>query len=869
MAYIVQFSDNSKVPIIVADESVNSLNTSLSLLGKNYLGYGEIVASNLVKLLEHCANTVPPINAIEGQLWFDTANQNFKYYDGSAWQALIDGTVDFSDIKDYPPNGEITPVEVLPLSAKDERAYIYSGSDLNNNLPHITGSITGNCQFTVPSQNSLFWARSAIPRINADTGDIYDGTGSWAWAIPITNIRSTIFNQITNVDLFEPVTVGPDSILTFRYVGEQPMHVVLSGHLTFLRQIATETAPTIRKFDQYQHVVQMQMVHDTKPSYINGRHAVRLGVRSASAAAATNPFRLIPEEFSNKDRYTFTPSIVESLGEDFNINPPLNGWIAIPSGTGLDETDINDTILEPDDPESGITDPELQANLKTTDWIPVNTANYVNGWFDVNTANEIGDGLEGTGASARTTDWIPVVPWAKYRIKLLSGDSNRRRIQWKLLDGSIIFYSESNASIDGMVLTPPENAVSFRAYYITSALADSTSEPSLIRIIPFIPYVSGSIGRQYIIDNGLDAVSPTDFGRLTEWIPVTEGTKYTIAVTNGISNRFRILWKTAGTNNFVYDSLDTNNINTKYIMAPAGAYELRIYYYFDDSGVSTNDNTIMIYQGDRNSHLTKYLLYPYLTAPYSGQQLPFVNGYFTDENTTLLGTTGFSRTTEWLPVSIGMELTCAATFSNVCRVQIRHNDGTIQFINFGSTADGVSIEPITGTAVEFRVNFNYVPQGNADIDATLTITDTGLATGISKRGRLLSRDDNGLLTFEQLNHSMNFWYAPANASYMQIYFSSAYDNVTNVAVKKDNALITGGYDAISGWWETVHIPLYGDMTFVPNSEYFLRLAVFNVFNNSAGFSNSDVVRFESGGLNFAFDATNYVKNDANSNLSED
>ena len=47
-------------------------NTSLSLLGKNYSGYGQIIASNFVYLVENFAKTSAPSSPLKGQLWYDT-----------------------------------------------------------------------------------------------------------------------------------------------------------------------------------------------------------------------------------------------------------------------------------------------------------------------------------------------------------------------------------------------------------------------------------------------------------------------------------------------------------------------------------------------------------------------------------------------------------------------------------------------------------------------------------------------------------------------------------------------------------------------------------------------------------------------------
>ncbi len=53
-------------------------NTSLSLLGKNYSGYGQIIASNFVYLLENFAKTSAPTTPLKGQLWYDKSENLLK-----------------------------------------------------------------------------------------------------------------------------------------------------------------------------------------------------------------------------------------------------------------------------------------------------------------------------------------------------------------------------------------------------------------------------------------------------------------------------------------------------------------------------------------------------------------------------------------------------------------------------------------------------------------------------------------------------------------------------------------------------------------------------------------------------------------------
>ena len=72
----------------VADGTVNSTSTSLTLIGKNYAGYGIFLNENYVKLLENFYNSTAPTAPLPGQLWYDSTNSLLKVYDGSDWKPI-------------------------------------------------------------------------------------------------------------------------------------------------------------------------------------------------------------------------------------------------------------------------------------------------------------------------------------------------------------------------------------------------------------------------------------------------------------------------------------------------------------------------------------------------------------------------------------------------------------------------------------------------------------------------------------------------------------------------------------------------------------------------------------------------------------
>jgi hypothetical protein len=69
-------------------------------VGRNYVGYGESQNENFVWLLENFANDSPPTRPITGQLWYNSATQSLKLYDGVEWK-----TAASADVTDTQPTG--------------------------------------------------------------------------------------------------------------------------------------------------------------------------------------------------------------------------------------------------------------------------------------------------------------------------------------------------------------------------------------------------------------------------------------------------------------------------------------------------------------------------------------------------------------------------------------------------------------------------------------------------------------------------------------------------------------------------------------------------------------------------------------------
>jgi hypothetical protein len=92
MAYTINLT-NGTVFATIADGTTNT-DSSVTLIGKNYAGYGQFLDDNFVQMLENFASassggnpTASQLAApLTGQLWFDSTNGVMKVYTGTGWK---------------------------------------------------------------------------------------------------------------------------------------------------------------------------------------------------------------------------------------------------------------------------------------------------------------------------------------------------------------------------------------------------------------------------------------------------------------------------------------------------------------------------------------------------------------------------------------------------------------------------------------------------------------------------------------------------------------------------------------------------------------------------------------------------------------
>ena len=92
MAYQINKTDGTIVAT-VADGQIDDRSTAITLIGKNYSGFGEIFNENLIQILENFADSTPPDNPIRGQIWFDSSQSKLKVYNGLDFVPVSSATI--------------------------------------------------------------------------------------------------------------------------------------------------------------------------------------------------------------------------------------------------------------------------------------------------------------------------------------------------------------------------------------------------------------------------------------------------------------------------------------------------------------------------------------------------------------------------------------------------------------------------------------------------------------------------------------------------------------------------------------------------------------------------------------------------------
>lgn len=119
MAYVINRYSGQQ--LLVLEDGTIDTSTSIGLVGRNYVGYGETQNENFIYLLENFSNDSPPSRPLSGQIWFNSTTNVVNVFDGEDWNPI--GFASVSNVIPLNPiNGS------LWLDTTDNQLKVWSGS---------------------------------------------------------------------------------------------------------------------------------------------------------------------------------------------------------------------------------------------------------------------------------------------------------------------------------------------------------------------------------------------------------------------------------------------------------------------------------------------------------------------------------------------------------------------------------------------------------------------------------------------------------------------------------------------------------------------------------------------------------------------
>lgn len=203
MAYTINLTDGA-IFATIADGTINTA-SSMTLIGKNYAGYGEFLDENFIHLLENSSNTTAPPAPLEGQLWWDSGSLVMKVYNGSTWKTISAATASASA-----PTSNV--VGDLWFDTTNQQLKVWTGSQWLLVGPQFsaTTGVTGAIVATIVDNVSVshyvvqLWCNDSIVGIVSKDNAFTPGTAvSGGWGTQLVKPGITLSTSLASSPLFQ------------------------------------------------------------------------------------------------------------------------------------------------------------------------------------------------------------------------------------------------------------------------------------------------------------------------------------------------------------------------------------------------------------------------------------------------------------------------------------------------------------------------------------------------------------------------------------------------------------------------------------------------------------------------------------------
>jgi len=189
MAYTINLTDGS-VFATITDGTYNQT-SSVTLVGKNYAGYGEFLDENFIQMLENFSNTTAPTAPLTGQIWWDKTNGLLKIYNGTIFK-----TASFSTASATQPTSNVTGD--LWYDTTNQQVKVYTGSSFI-----VVGPAYSSSQGTTGAIPETINDTSATPHYvttlysNSVRVAIFSSDANFTAAAPVSTLFPTVYKGVT------------------------------------------------------------------------------------------------------------------------------------------------------------------------------------------------------------------------------------------------------------------------------------------------------------------------------------------------------------------------------------------------------------------------------------------------------------------------------------------------------------------------------------------------------------------------------------------------------------------------------------------------------------------------------------------------
>lgn len=189
MAYTINLTDGT-VFATITDGTYNQ-SSSVTLVGKNYAGYGEFLDENFIQMLENFANTTAPSAPLTGQLWWDKTNSLLKVYNGTAFK-----TISLSAASASAPTSNVTGD--LWYDTTNQQVKVWTGSSWI-----VVGPAYSSSQGTTGAIPETILDNTSTPHYvttlysNSIRVAIFSSDSNFTAAAPVSTLFPTVYKGVT------------------------------------------------------------------------------------------------------------------------------------------------------------------------------------------------------------------------------------------------------------------------------------------------------------------------------------------------------------------------------------------------------------------------------------------------------------------------------------------------------------------------------------------------------------------------------------------------------------------------------------------------------------------------------------------------